>query len=1268
MPLTTLIRSTVPDESAELAHPDHHPRPSSQPPFRTPPPPSTVSDRLYGKPLRPPSPFHSSQPARQNAIATFGGAFDGIRSTVPDESAELAHPDHHPRPSSQPPFRTPPPPSTVSDRLYGKQLQPPPVHSPQPAHENATATFGSALDGFRSNVPNSGSWLAPTVTSAYHPNLPSERHRHVRRYRGEPQRPPPAAHSFQPSVQTPSQSSAIFWTLIDRSWTLPRPPHLPPIDDGVDIGPRHRHPPYDPSIHPPSPGQDATATLRAILPSFRQDATATATFGDIDRPGHLHHRTPSARSNHRPKNYRQLRRCFGKYWIKPHLDTATATASSQPPVKTPSTPSATADGRLHATQDALDTIDRTSTLRHDHRIVRTTGDGADVWIDRPGHRHGRHAIHSFQPPATTPPPTSAMLWKVSDRPHSDTATATTSSNPHPPGGRNAIAEGGSTVPDTATATTPYDRPKPPSKRHRPLRQLPTATSTPLNRPPHFPIDPPEVAYVSGLDAAFVETKIATDFRMASNYPATVIHGIPACGLDLPNTTHVINCDLPSIDLAHCAVSRSSLHLSFGGFINEIYYIDALNFTQGPPRMSTLALPTKTLGETCKPIRSTVLNSVNASTSHDPRSPFETAFLGCYTAPSSRYLPLRAHAQTLWAVLVVPTTFSLAGGDRFSRALTLVGDAPVPSASEPKAAGATEAAASGTDEEDLRLSIADFAQLPGANLPYRDSLAPTAAGSAQNLSEKAVSDGAPAAVSPTPDLGPQSDEEDPSKKKRKKLFLILGGVAALAVIAVAVAVPVVLTQTKKSSSSGSSSSSSGNHGSGSNDGPTSNGPKGAITGGDGSIITTEKGTTFTYINKFGGTWYDDPDDAFNNNAQAQSWTPPLTQEWNYNDDPMRGVNLGGWLVPEPFIMEKHYDTFITEEDFAQIAGAGLNWIRLPIPFWMVAKLPEEPYLERVSWKYCLKAFKWARKYGLRIQLDLHSAPGSQNGFDHSGKGGVGGEVNWLVGPMGLANAQRTLDVIRVITEFVSQPKFLPVVPMFGIINEAMAITIAGDSVISFWSEAHDMIHGITGTGAGMKAPRCLHEMVPLRSRLIETINSEETIATRQHVGEREKEPLTWNGSTLNPFPPSATFHTPNPTDGTPSALEHLITASRILREVPGREPLGCSSRRAQLDEPNVTHVINDDLPAIDSLAPPPRPPHSFSPRSKRHRYLDDGPGMLGTAAKCSPRDHSSMSQARSGMLANSRLTVLNSTVAATSIPKSSRTVQQPAVDLVGSHAP
>lgn len=94
-----------------------------------------------------------------------------------------------------------------------------------------------------------------------------------------------------------------------------------------------------------------------------------------------------------------------------------------------------------------------------------------------------------------------------------------------------------------------------------------------------------------------------------------------------------------------------------------------------------------------------------------------------------------------------------------------------------------------------------------------------------------------------------------------------------------------------------------------------------------------------------------------------------------------VNLGGLFVLEPFItpalyqrypgavdewtlstlmaadttngglsqLEQHYQTFVTEQDIAEMAGAGLNWIRLPIPFWAIETWDGEPFLAKVSWK-------------------------------------------------------------------------------------------------------------------------------------------------------------------------------------------------------------------------------------------------------------------------------------------------------------------------------
>ena len=135
---------------------------------------------------------------------------------------------------------------------------------------------------------------------------------------------------------------------------------------------------------------------------------------------------------------------------------------------------------------------------------------------------------------------------------------------------------------------------------------------------------------------------------------------------------------------------------------------------------------------------------------------------------------------------------------------------------------------------------------------------------------------------------------------------------------------------------------------------------------------------------------------------------------------------------------------TEHDFAEIAGAGLNWVRLPIPYWAIEVWPGEPFLANTAWTYALKALKWARKYGLRMLLELHTVPGSQNGLNHSGRLGT---INFLNGPMGVANAQRAMEYIRVITEFISQPEYEPVVQAFGMINEPLMGIIGRDPLNS-----------------------------------------------------------------------------------------------------------------------------------------------------------------------------------------------------------------------------
>ena len=145
--------------------------------------------------------------------------------------------------------------------------------------------------------------------------------------------------------------------------------------------------------------------------------------------------------------------------------------------------------------------------------------------------------------------------------------------------------------------------------------------------------------------------------------------------------------------------------------------------------------------------------------------------------------------------------------------------------------------------------------------------------------------------------------------------------------------------------------------------------------------------------------------------------------------IRGTNLGNWLVLEKWMMPEmfestgtedetwlsrklpqeelraklkaHRDTYITETDFKEIAEMGLNTVRLPVPYQIFDDRP--PLVGCVE--YVDTAFDWAEKYGLKILLDLHTVPGSQNGYDN---GGITGVCKWCKNPKEVEFALTVLE--------------------------------------------------------------------------------------------------------------------------------------------------------------------------------------------------------------------------------------------------------------------
>ena len=79
------------------------------------------------------------------------------------------------------------------------------------------------------------------------------------------------------------------------------------------------------------------------------------------------------------------------------------------------------------------------------------------------------------------------------------------------------------------------------------------------------------------------------------------------------------------------------------------------------------------------------------------------------------------------------------------------------------------------------------------------------------------------------------------------------------------------------------------------------------------------------------------------------------------------------------------------------------------------------------------------HGISLSNYSYSFP---QGYNHSGKGG---QINFLRGTMGLANAQRMLNYIRIFTEFFSQPEWKNIIVMFGIMNEPIQGSIGEEQL-------------------------------------------------------------------------------------------------------------------------------------------------------------------------------------------------------------------------------
>jgi len=154
------------------------------------------------------------------------------------------------------------------------------------------------------------------------------------------------------------------------------------------------------------------------------------------------------------------------------------------------------------------------------------------------------------------------------------------------------------------------------------------------------------------------------------------------------------------------------------------------------------------------------------------------------------------------------------------------------------------------------------------------------------------------------------------------------------------------------------------------------------------------------------------------SQNLSTLGPYLKDDNSNNVILRGINLGGWMLQEPYLFQftgaadsQHefkeklvefigqentdnfynswYENFITQEDVDSLASHGYNSIRLPMHYNLFTlPIQDEPVLGENTWidlgfSMVDNLLDWCESNNMYLILDLHAAPGGQ---------GFGSDIN------------------------------------------------------------------------------------------------------------------------------------------------------------------------------------------------------------------------------------------------------------------------------------
>ncbi|TYH79200.1 hypothetical protein ES332_D03G046600v1 [Gossypium tomentosum] len=149
-----------------------------------------------------------------------------------------------------------------------------------------------------------------------------------------------------------------------------------------------------------------------------------------------------------------------------------------------------------------------------------------------------------------------------------------------------------------------------------------------------------------------------------------------------------------------------------------------------------------------------------------------------------------------------------------------------------------------------------------------------------------------------------------------------------------------------------------------------------------------------------------------------------------------------------VLEKHRNTFLNVGDFEFLYRHGINNVSIPVGWW-IAYDPDPPApfiggtLEALD-----NAFSWAEDYSIKCIIDLHAAPGSQNGMEHSAS--RDGTTGW---PTSSDYISQTLHVIDFLaSRYAKHPAFLGI----ELLNEPSAAEVPLDMLVSYYKQGYEVV--------------------------------------------------------------------------------------------------------------------------------------------------------------------------------------------------------------------